>query len=53
MVSDNTKTFKSAENKLSALFDFKEVHYFLAKRIQRKYNLEESIMVGRFLGENG
>ena len=35
MVSDNAKTFKSAENKLSALFDFKDVQdYFLAKRIQ-------------------
>ena len=43
MVSDNAKTFKSAENKLSALFDFKEVQdYFLAKRIQWKHNLEEA-----------
>ena len=43
MVSDNAKTFKFAENKLSALFEFQEVQdYFLAKRIQWKYNLEEA-----------
>ena len=49
MVSDNVKTFKSAENKLSALFDFKEVQdYFLAKRIQWKYNLEEAPWWGGF-----
>ena len=49
MVSDNAKTFKSAENKLSALFDFKEVQdYFLAKRIQWKYNLEEAPWWGGF-----
>ena len=43
MVSDSAKTFKSAENKLYALFDFQEVQdYFLAKRIQWKYNLEEA-----------
>ena len=49
MVSDNTKTFKSAENKLSALFDFKEVQdYFLSKRIQWKYNLEEAPWWGGF-----
>ena len=41
--SDNAKTFKSAENKLSASFEFQEVQdYFLAKRIQWKYNLEEA-----------
>ena len=51
MVSDNTKTFKSTENKLSALFDFKEVQeYFLAKRIQWKYNLEEAPWWGGFWG---
>ena len=49
MVSDNAKTFKSAENKLSALLDFKEVQdYFLAKRIQWKYNLEEAPWWGGF-----
>ena len=43
MVSGNAKTFKFAENKLSALFDFQEVQdYFLANRIQWKYNLEEA-----------
>ena len=35
MASDNAKTFNSAENKLTAFLDFKEVQdYFLAKRIQ-------------------
>ena len=49
MVSDNAKTFKSAENKLPALFDVKEVQdYFLAKRIQWKYNLEKAPWWGGF-----